>query len=301
MKKALLKAAVLMVLVIPGLLMRYSFMTTKDKYYWAAAGTSNSLVIGTSTEREGINPSVVAEVLDLEQVPLNVAMTASDSPFGQPYLDFIRKKLAYPHDPGLYIVGVSPRALIHFDREVKPREEDNFILQIGDLNQHPNWEYFLKFHLESSQWEDLWSRYILQQVPGRRTVFHKNGWSQVVRAKPPILLKRVDYVDGEHIQSERLQALSDIVSFLSEQGQVIMVRSPKASIVSEMLQPVFPDFDQKIDSLAQLHNVPYLNYMSQGDDFTYHDRSGVHLESESADEFSKVLAEDIKEILGEVR
>ena len=69
--------------------------------------TQHNLIIGTSRAAQGIQPTVLNEIIPNKSF-FNYAFTAAQSPFGPVYLKSIQKKIDTTTKNGIFIVTVDP-------------------------------------------------------------------------------------------------------------------------------------------------------------------------------------------------
>ncbi|PTX10676.1 hypothetical protein C8N40_11617 [Pontibacter mucosus] len=254
---------------------------------------SPSLIIGTSRAAQGVQPQEFEELAPRMQ---NLAFTLSHSPFGPAYLDFIKEKVDEKATNGLFLVSVDPWAVSSLTRKEKGpehfREKDSFISKIHLKNVNPNFEYMLRFYQEP-----LYNAFSSGKKEMR---LHKNGWLEVnIKVDSAIVKNRTarklndyeTYAREGSLSPIRLQSLSEMIDFLKQHGEVFLVRLPTSSEFAALERRYSPNFDAKMQALAESHGVHYLNYIDASG--AYQTTDGNHLYREAGKALSKRVASDI--------
>lgn len=260
----------------------------------------SSLILGTSKAAQGLHPSVFNEVLGTDDM-YNYAFSVIHSPYGPAYLRSIKNKLD-TSKKGTFIVTVDPHSIASRnedpDDSLKFRENESPVGEIENVTSSPNFEY-LTFHYPE-QYIYLLTRKIKYVSQGK---VHDDGW---VATNLPAGQEMVDYRTRLKIKSytnqvkkykfsqTRLEYLEKTISFLKEHGDVYLVRLPVVEPILELENSIVPDFEEKINKVADRHGVEYLNLTVKPDEYTYDD--GNHLDKESGIKISREIAEWIKSL-----
>ncbi len=274
-----------------------------DPYYTKLTYPAGSLVLGVSRAHDGIAPALVEQALagKIAAPVLNFAFELSQSPYGPVYLNAIKQKVIPGTTNGLFILSVSPGSLtipLHLpDSAEFVTDEVSMLAQVKRMNSQPNFEYIRKFYGES-----LYKGFI-RYAPYNIRREHKNGWTEVF-LKTKNLDIHQDQIDGWTQQTleayrnlkykpsrVRLSSLEKTIQFLKAHGKVLLVRMPIDSAVLELENKFWPAFDEQMNTIADLHEIPFLNYSPQAGYYKTYD--GSHMVSESAREFTLTLCDDI--------
>lgn len=128
-------------------------------------------------------------------------------------------------------------------------------------------------------------------IPGRTEVDYvpksKSEWEARVKAlltRYDPLAKKYDYID------EAEQIAKNIINNLKKRGDVILVRIPVSVPMLTLEDKVCPDFNHRMNRLAEITDVKYFN-------FTHHNfqtTDGNHLTLQEGNRFSATLADSIR-------
>ncbi|MCF7560790.1 hypothetical protein L3X39_09080 [Sabulilitoribacter multivorans] len=279
-----------------------------DPYYYKFTQEAGGLILGLSRANEGISPYIVESKLDsfIRQNRPIVNLGINEAHFGDVYLETIKKKIK-KSDNGLFIISVSPanftapkrldeNQIFDFDKKLKMGKITNF-------TSYPNHNYIINTYglpLYSSFHNlDQWNH----------RVSHKNGWNEIIlKTKSDTITDNlINYwktesikfytkkAESEHIAPYRYDCFIKTLKYLTTKGHVFLTRVPSDLDVVEIENSHWQTFDKDMDSIAKVFNIPYLNYSKQSNEYKTYD--GSHLESESAKKFTRVLCDDIKNIL----
>lgn len=188
-----------------------------------------------------------------------------------------------------------------FEKAQLPRESDFRLFNLYFVNLNPNIEYLLRnVNMDQPLFDILMNKH-----KGRGGVSKTNeeGWG--VRIDTPVELnpdevlarfkKRIKR-NALIRSAEREAQLESFVHRLKNKGTIVLVRMPLPRQVWMHEQETNPFLDSLLIAIAEKEKVAYLNYAPAGNGYSYHD--GMHhLDKESAVQFSKVLAQDIQEVL----
>jgi hypothetical protein len=281
-----------------------------------AAPPAGSLVLGTSRAAQAIEPAVLAARLGsrYEGPWLNYAFTLAESPYGPGYLSSIERKLAPGTRHGLFVLAVDPWSL-SLPNEVKHHEgiyksapcggggrpilfpeASSMVSQLASVSQNPNLDY-LAHYLHKPFYQLLLNTdtaHVIERL-------HPDGWLEIALPPPtanPALLQRRT---AEKLTTYRALAASsypaearfcylyDLIRLLRPHGRVVLVRLPTGPAMAALEKQYQPDFDERLASLANDSQVPYLNYLA----LPYPTNDGNHLTRGAAVQLSQRLADDI--------
>lgn len=270
-----------------------------DGNYQKATGKVNHLILGLSRAKRGLAPSVFEKELDLKGRMINFAFNNMESPYGPEYFAAVQKKVITSEKNGLFILSVSPGAILEFGKYKKGkrlREESFFFYDLWCQTCQPNLEYILKAPLRrGSLFEYLREHFkaILQQQPTRsREIQHEDGWGEL---QPQLRLGLGGVLSSNRKfdrSSLRESYLEKTIAFLQEHGQVYLLRLPITEEYQDFEKKMLPAFDSIVQSIADQYEVNYLNYFTSNDSLLFVD--GHHLAGEGAREISTKVAKDIQ-------
>lgn len=296
----LLKAGGLAVfaLIAVGAFLQYGLTPSFDSYYYRFTQTTppSSLLLGSSRVAQGLQPASFERVWqqagkDLSL--LNYAFTLGHSPFGEGYLNSIKRKLGDNPEKGVFILGVDPWmvSLEQGERMDSLRETALCVNQMEYVNFNPNFEYAFKFL--SSPWYQNWVDTEL-----RKGILHRDGWLEISVDMAPDKqharhqAKLAGYQEKAlswTLSDMRMTYLKETIAYLLDRGKVMLVRLPVSQEMEAIERQVAPNFEQSMQSLASTFDIPYLSYWAQSERFEYTD--GNHLWKESGQKLSEEIAQ----------
>ena len=286
----------LLIVLLPYLLVQYTLMKQNDVYYWKATAKAEHLVLGGSRALKGIFPSIVQPGLNLEGEMLNFAFTGVLSPYGQPYLRAIKRKLRASAKRSVFILSVCPGNLMDFTEATEDREQGFRFYRLWNMNAHPNWEYVLRHPRKGQALLAEWQTNGMAGPKAGQQIFQDGSQGTYLPAGfEPKMRERVIRYALER-SPEREAALQELVGYLHEHGEVFLVRVPVSQKTLQEEEAIYPDFNGMIEGIVEsFEAVYYLNYTEEGrsEPFRYSD-GNHHLEGSSAEQFSALLAKDIQ-------
>jgi len=270
---------------------------------------SPNLVLGLSRAHFGLDPATLSRELSplmKEEDFLNFAFEKSQSPYGEVYLEAIKKKLKKGTKDGVFLLCVSPGSFsvpnrLKTEEEILAFDKQMMIGKVKNLNTHPNFEYVRKCFGRSLY------KGILPQDHRITTVFHDNGWEEF-RLKAgtyEIDQKQIKFWQDEtakgyskiadalpeYIADYRMRWFRKTVAELKAFGKVYIIRLPMHEGVLRLEDSIWKDFDADMSHVASDFEVSYLNYARTGEKYQTYD--GSHLHSASAKKFSRDVALEI--------
>lgn len=278
--------------------------TTDASYLKLTTPKQSALVLGTSRAAQGIQPRYLNSELKRDDV-YNYAFQLPTSPYGEAYLESIKKKIDLKTSNGLFILDVNPwtlaRQIDTMTNEEILRDRNKFVDKTSCVNLSPNIEYLVESY-GSSYIQLIMDKYRKGDV---QTVFvNEDGWLEVtiesnkinnmqgIGVKIDRYRKKLDVHDGW--SEYRLNYLHQTISFLKEFGKVYMVRIPVIDDMHTIENQLLEGFDDRMESISEMHQIPYINLMPQNRHYSYTD--GNHLDSASGRQFTIELARQIKQL-----
>lgn len=297
MKKLLLQILLFCCLVFISAIWVFSNADgyTDHSYLRFTTPSQTSMILGTSKSAQGLLPEEVNNVLGRTDL-FNYSFNAFISPFGKTYLESIKCKLDPSTKNGIFIITYDAWSL--GSKTENPNDSANFRELKGCLTNsfvslNPNIPYMIKFF-------DKKKIDIFREAQ-RHTFLHMDGWLEVTLDLDSLFIERAIANNIKHYNkiytpfwkysSLRFKYFSRTIKFLKNYGKVFLVRLPTRREFLEMENNVLPNLDQKVDSLAQFHNVVNLNFADSSDNYIFTD--GIHLWKESGRKISNEIAQQI--------
>lgn len=303
MKKYLIKTSTFLLAcfaVVTFVLLKYGGYVD---YFYVKFTTpkAKSLVIGDSRSMQGIQPSVMNEMLPDEAYALpvfNYSFTIAQASMGPLYNKSIFKKLDMGSaNNGLFVISVTPW-MFGSDKDNDNskgefREENSPPHNMYFVDMNPNYEYLLKnlqyfhfrtmFRQSAEMHEDGWLEE--KNLPDSEAVFKawKEGQAKIF-----------DNMTNEYVVSDiRLQSFHELIGKLQEHGEVVLVRMPIDSDFIEKEHAFYPNFDRDMEKAAQKYKVPYFNFNKQPAVNRFKTYDGHHLDKTGGQDFTKILCDSI--------
>lgn len=255
-----------------------------------------NLIIGTSRAAQGIVPSVLKSNLNKDFY--NYSFTISHSPFGEAYYNSIIKKLNKKTKDGVFIISIDPFSITsHYDKDGKESfVNEKMIKKQMTVSMNPNIEFIIKNGL--SPWRAIFTHH--RTVKNDITFLHKDGWMEVKypwteeKYKANLEVKIRDYRKDQmkrKLSSHRVYYLKKTIEFLQKHGKVYLVRIPTAKEMYDLENDLLPNFNYRIQEIADQYKVPYIDCSK---DFSiYQTTDGNHLFHPSAKKFTQALCDSI--------
>lgn len=249
-----------------------------------------SLIVGTSRAAQGLQPSILNESLQRDDI-YNYAFTVAHSSYGPTYLESIKNKIKGGARNGIFIVTVDPWSIS--STAENPDDSSSFPelklalakTKIVDIN--PNILYLARSY--EKPFIDLFKS---SQNSGM--FLHKNGWLEVTipmdsesvakRLEQKILEYKTINLPKYKFSSLRFKYLFKTISFLQDHGTVYLVRLPMHPKMYEIETLLMPDFDERIIELSKKANTEYMSLKDFGNDYEFID--GNHLYKSSGKKVS---------------
>ncbi|QLG46711.1 hypothetical protein [Costertonia aggregata] len=283
-----------------------------DGYYYKFCGEGESLIIGLSRAHDGIVPEIINKSLMVSDFNgkkiSNFAFEKSQSPFGEVYLESIKRKIGNSKGRGLFIISVTPGSFLALkgmtDKEIEKRDKKIMMLgKVSDVTSNPNFSY-----LTNCYGNPLYNIFFNDKNKISNRIVHPSGWNEFRMKsesynvmKSDLKLWKSQTLEGykaiyekEAVSEYRIASLKKLIRFLKKKGEVVLVRMPTSEEVNEFENKKWEFFNVEIDSMAKKIDIKYLDY---SDNFMFNTYDGSHLVSESAKSFTGLLADDIKKHL----
>ena len=284
-------------------------VTTDDYYLKFSSPKQSSLILGTSRAKQGIIPSVLSSSIENSNLSIfNFSFTLKSSPFGLVYYNAIKQKIDLESKDGCFIVTVDPWSLSKKISDVnKTPDSLSVLFGISDFTSQPNFKYLFK------QFPHGWGRILLNRIEkpilkyyssqldssltGAFSMLDNDGWLDVYTPLDSAFVKRKEAEIFESYRNKsiyqtgsesRIEYLDTIVEFLSNQGDVYVVRLPVHKKMLSIEQQYMPDFNNKISN-ALLKSKGYLDFSTLDNEYSYTD--GNHLTKTSAKEVTQHIGE----------
>ena len=292
-------------------------VTTDDYYLKFSSPKQSSLILGTSRAKQGIIPSVLSSSIDNSNLSFfNFSFTLKSSPFGLVYYNALKQKIDLESKDGCFIVTVDPWSISEKISDTnKTPDSLSVLFGISDFTSQPNFKYLFK------QFPHGWGRILLNRIEkpilkyysgqldssktGAFSVLDNDGWLDVYTPLDSAFVKRKEaamfetyrnnsiYRTGSEI---RIEYLDTIVEFLSNHGEVYVVRLPVHKKMLSIEQQYMPDFNEKISN-ALLKSKGYLDFSKLDNEYSYTD--GNHLTKTSAREVTQHIGAWISDLADE--
>ncbi len=300
MKRFMFKLVLYCTLVtLPYYLIQYSLMKQNDAFYWKSVKKTDHIVLGGSRALKGIFPHLITKELGLESDMLNFAFTGVLSPYGEKYVQAVKRKLKSTTKAGIFILSVSPGGVMDFVETNVPREDAFRFYDLWSMNQEPNVEYVLRHPRKGSALLLEWLKDEDEEDSNTRRVYQDGSSGTYLPEGFKTRKRGVVMRYPMKMSSDREEMLSALIDYLSSRGSVFLVRIPVSLQTLGEEDAMYPSFDNKmLEWCNQKKNTWYINYRDSIPSVPYLFSDGNHhLEGKSAEKFSLVLAKDIKKAL----
>ncbi len=250
----------------------------------------SSLILGTSRAAQGLQPKIFDAILKKQFS--NYSFTVLHSPFGETYLNSIKKKIDTNTKQGIFIIAVDPWSLSSFTKS--PEDSLSFReikLALGNtkiVNIKPN-----PFYLMNNRDQRFYDLIIDKQSD---FFLHDDGWLEVNIALDSLKEEDVDkkiktYRKGmlrkAQFSKTRFKYLLKTINFLNAYGEVYLVRLPIHEKMMTVDNALMAHFNEDIEEAITL-SKGYLDLTTMNKDFHYTD--GNHLHKSSGKIVSNIIA-----------
>lgn len=268
----------------------------QDRFVSKFSYKTESMVTGSSRALLGLNPDRIGKSERYAGPFLNYAFTQVTSPYGETYYNAVCRKLGSGKDQKqkLFILEVNPVSVSA--REEHYPEKEMILGRLSVFNMSPNVDYLL-----SSAQRPAYLLYIDKGKKEEKsaTIFHTNGWNEFVQlpeGTDTAKLNREMYEAHRKLFSEfsvssyRLDWLEKTIRYLSEHGEVVLVRMPVEKRMHALESAYCPEFDSRMEALAGACKIRYLNYFNT-EGWSFYDLH--HMTAESANRISKAISDTL--------
>lgn len=260
-----------------------------------------SLICGTSMAAQDISPKVIDALLGGQfMMPIyNYSFAINSSPWGKAYTKSILKKMR-PNDEenSLFVFAVDPFSLGNILGDcdgIHRRESNTTVGKMHCVHSSPNIEHLLRYEMKDKQFFKLKNgtgSYIA--VDGQTVSTYPSDEDTIIVHDRLYNIVLPDYINnylpGYSKSDERLSDLSNLIDLCKDSGTVILVRLPLSKELNVIMDTVWPDFDETINSLALGHGVRFINFHN---DSTYRTTDGVHLYYDESLKLTKSICDSI--------
>ncbi len=308
MKKLLIKSFCFFIVVLLIVWITLSYYGGYVDYFYNKFTTPrvNSLIMGDSRSFQGIQPNEIDSYFknsNFNLPILNYSFTLNQIAYGEPYNKSILKKIDQTQTNGLFIVTVHPFMLSN--RSGGNKEEAKGIFFEANMPPHnmcnvtssPNFEYFFKnfkyFHFRG--------------IFRKSSKTHKNGWLEEKNLPSDSILlnqwkqgqiKLYTRYSKEWVRSEeRLKYLDDLISVLTNQGNVFLLRLPISDEMMDIENSYWNNFNDEMKVLSKKYKAPYINFNISKHKFNTYD--GIHLDKFIGAPFTVAVCDSINKYLKE--
>lgn len=249
---------------------------------------ASSAIIGTSRASRLSDSTLNSELGYDYSTVYNLAFNNGVSPYGPFYNDFLTNKIeTFSDSLNLFILCIDPWSLSEnmeiSDKPEKFREAQS-IITFKQKEDFSAVRYFFNHYKKS---------------PFTLFMPTKEGYAHYEVAPPESLSKKITaakiasyqrrHVRKKKLNQIRIESFIELVSYLSEKGQVILVRLPVSKEMKELEETYIADFNQLIKSLMTAKNTYFLDFYPYNSNFECPD--GDHLLKKDAIKISQMIAE----------
>jgi len=295
MKRFILQSVIFTLLVMfSALLIFLQADGYSDPYYLRfTSPRQNSLILGNSRAAQGIRPDVLNHELQRDDL-YNYSFTLATSPYGQVYLESIKKKLNTTSNAGIFILAVDPWSVsIQLERNQTYPDKNSILASTSVVDLDPNVIYLIR------NYDKPYYHLLIDRKSSLH--LHEDGWlevsvktdsASVEKRMKPKLSDYMKFISTREISEFRLAYLRETIRYLKSKGQVYLVRLPVHPKMMEIEREFAPTFVQLTEKLAKENMVRFFDLTYLNSQVRYTD--GNHLERESAAVVSKVIADSIR-------
>lgn len=269
-----------------------------DPYYIKCATPKQAhLIIGTSRAAQGIDPSLLGGN-EFSGTFYNFAFAIDRTPFGPGYTHAIESKIDRhgPWSINRLIIAVDPWSISSefIDGAEQFPEEDWYFNDFLSVSLAPNYDYLVKHYHKG--WGHLITDHLMSRNP-QETYIHNDGfWEKQVptdlqsctyREKQMMSYYSFVLYPKREMSAVRMASLRSLIGDLQGPCAITLVRMPIGKAMYKLENMLCPDFDLRMDSLAEEFHVRYIPFQEHAHELQYVD--GNHLSPEGAADFSKKL------------
>jgi hypothetical protein len=221
-----------------------------------------------------------------------------NSPYGETYLNSIKKKIKKGDKKGVFIVTVDPWSI---SSQTKDPNDSNSFREVNlclgntlNVSTKPNFEYLLN---------NLGGKYYSVLKKKSPLFLHENGWLEVspnmdsvvvnAKIKSKIEIYRKTTLPIYQYSNLRFSYLKKTIEFLNSYGDVYLVRLPLHPGMMEVENELIPDFNNIVSRVIPM-TKGYFDMTPLNSEFTYTD--GNHLYKTSGKIVSEKIADWINSL-----
>lgn len=297
-----IRKVLLFVLMVGGAFTSLLLLNSKGDgdYFYRRFTTPrySSLIIGTSRAAQGIEPSILNDILQVEDSMkiYNYSFTIAHSPYGGAYLTSIKRKLTPGTANGIFLVTVDPWALSEGDSRPCCAEEEMIPYTIHFPYLNPSLEYIFEAY------ENAPIRFLYETINPHKYHINEGGRLVIDFSRDTTVIyrnikKKIEAYNQYHdweLSSYRLSKLEELVAYLKDKGKVYMIRMPVSEHMVQLEQQQFPAFPTEMEKLSKMLQVPYRDFTDLSEDLITTD--GNHLNNDYVPTFTAIVAEWIKQV-----
>jgi hypothetical protein len=273
-----------------------------DPYYLRfTSPKQKSLILGSSRSAQCLQPEIINNQLKLDgdDKIFNFSFTNSTSPYGEIYLNAVKKKLDTNTTGGIFILTVDPWSVSSISKDPENnkefRENKNVLATTNIFDGKPNFDY-----LKNSFHKGYLGLFFNPARLTRVTYLHKDGWLEISVEKDSLEFDKKSKAGVKtyyknlktfNLSKFRLAYLEKTIVFLKEYGDVYLVRLPIYKKFQELEQEFLPEFDSLMMDLSSRNKTDYINFFNHKNNYLFLD--GHHIWKESGAEVSLLLAKEI--------
>ncbi|MBO7572038.1 MAG: hypothetical protein J6T48_07790 [Bacteroidales bacterium] len=265
-----------------------------DPYYNKfITGEQASMILGTSRANIGIRPDVINSRLKGVNI-YNYAFNGHQSRWGLTYYNSIDNKLDKRSSDGLFILAVDPTSInsVFDENGNESFVREKLLKEVTDVSAPIiNYQYIFNeinnpiYHIFTSK---VHSDGFLELYAPYDSIGSENNKKTMIATFNNSQAK-------EKISPHRLEYLNKTIDLLKKHGNVYMVRLPTADYIRELEDSAFPEFDDRMETIAERHGISYINCKGNSDIYKY-TIDGNHFVTEDSYSFTNDLCDSIMKI-----
>ncbi len=261
---------------------------------------AKSMVIGDSRSMQGIQPSIINEIMKSKNFDLpilNYSFTIAQAPIGPLYNESIEKKLDKTSKNGIFIISVTPWMF------GSDKNNDNINGEFREANTPPHNMMFVNLSPNYEYVVRNLSYFHFKGAFRKSSTMHKDGWleennlpanSKIFDAWKKNQAKLFDRMATNDVISPiRLKSLKNLIKKLKKHGSVYLVRMPIDTDFVEIENSFYINFDKDMRKIALQNQVNYFNFNKSNRNSVYKTYDGHHLDKYGGSNFTKVLCDSI--------
>ncbi len=255
---------------------------------------ASSLILGDSRSFQGLQPKVINEQLkdcNFKLPIFNYSFTIAQITYDSLYLSSIKRKLDTTKTNGLFVLSVHPYVLSERNGGTDFSDAPPHNMYFVDKN--PNFEYLIRnldyFHFRG--------------VFRKSSKTHKDGWLEETNLPDNTRILAEWKENQENLYSkfskewmkskDKLNSLEEIMCYLSQFGNVFLVRMPVDIEILNIENAYWPDFNACIEEISANNQIPYLDFSNVNNRYSTYD--GVHIDKFSGVDFAIDLCDSISQ------